>query len=185
MCAAPPDKVTPFATPAALECYDGFLFGVPTRFGTFPQQWTAFLDSARPQWQSHAFAGKLVGAFVACGKSGSGTEATVINMVPTFVHFGLTFVPAGSIYNDLLHHEGGGERGFGASPWGAGTLSVSFTLAQRGKIWCPITACFHCDSFYVRTNANPNTEIGFPWESLAGGAADSGEARQAVLHGVR
>jgi multimeric flavodoxin WrbA len=36
---APPKPDFPVFTPADLANYDAFLFGVPTRYGSFPAQW--------------------------------------------------------------------------------------------------------------------------------------------------
>ena len=36
---APPKPDFPIATADTLKDYDGFLFGIPTRYGNFPAQW--------------------------------------------------------------------------------------------------------------------------------------------------
>ncbi|KAK8016615.1 hypothetical protein PG993_014804 [Apiospora rasikravindrae] len=50
--------------PATLEQYDGFLMGIPTRFGNFPAQWKAFWDKTGGQWASGGFHGKFAGVFI-------------------------------------------------------------------------------------------------------------------------
>ena len=46
-----------------LKAYDGFLFGIPTRFGNFPAQWKVFWDHTGGLWQSGGLAGKYAGIF--------------------------------------------------------------------------------------------------------------------------
>lgn len=42
---APPKADYPILTPHELPNYDAFLFGVPTRYGSFPAQWKVIPDS--------------------------------------------------------------------------------------------------------------------------------------------
>ena len=109
--------------PGQLEEYDAFLFGIPTRFGTFPVQWKSFWDKTGSIWQRGGYAGKFVGLFVATGTMGGGQETTASSAMSTLIHHGMIFVPLGykgtfHIFNDLSEVRGG-------SPWGAGTFSVS------------------------------------------------------------
>jgi len=114
-------KDIPIATPDDLEKYDGFLFGVPTRFGNMPAQWKAFWDHTSKQWQSGAFYGKYAGIFVSSACMGGGQESTALACMSTFVHQGLIFTPLGyatafAALADLSEVRGG-------SPWGAGTFA--------------------------------------------------------------
>lgn len=123
MHAPPKDSSIPVATPKVLEQYDAFLFGIPTRYGSFPAQWKAFWDSTGGQWQSAAYWGKYAGLFVSTGTMGGGQETTAINAMSTLAHHGFIYVPLGykttfAILSDLNEVRGG-------SPWGAGTFSVS------------------------------------------------------------
>ena len=126
--APPKDDDIPIAKPGDLEDYDGFLFGVPTRYGTFPTHWTAFWEAAGPQWRSGALRGRLVGAFVCCSNMGAGMETTVANLLPTFANHGLTYVPMGGVNGDIL---GTLEEVSGGSPWGAGCFTVRLENTQH------------------------------------------------------
>ena len=68
MHAPPKDTSVPVLTnPAKLAEYDGFLAGIPTRYGNFPAQWKAFWDRTGSQWQTGAYWGKYVGVFISTG----------------------------------------------------------------------------------------------------------------------
>jgi hypothetical protein len=45
---AKPADVETITDPTTLEEFDGFLFGIPTRYGNFPAQWKTFLVSNAP-----------------------------------------------------------------------------------------------------------------------------------------
>ncbi|CAD0057576.1 unnamed protein product [Aureobasidium pullulans] len=88
---APPKANYPILSdPKTLEQYDGFLFGIPTRYGNWPAQFKAFWDKT-----TGAFWGKYAGAFVSTATPGGGQESTVISAMSTFVHHGMIFVPLG------------------------------------------------------------------------------------------
>lgn len=128
MHAPPQNPDIPFATPDILEAYDGFLFGIPTRYGNFPAQWKAFWDSTGKQWQTGGYWGKYAGVFVSTATAGGGQESTVINSLSTFAHHGIIYVPLGykttfPLLADLSEVRGG-------SPWGAGTFAVGFRLFE-------------------------------------------------------
>jgi NAD(P)H dehydrogenase (quinone) len=74
---------------------DGFLFGVPTRFGTTPAQIKSFFDSAGKLWAEGALYGKFAGVFFSTGSQASGQETTALSCLPFFVHHGIRFVPLG------------------------------------------------------------------------------------------
>src|SRR6187402_3112399 len=92
---ASPKPDVPVATPAILETYDAFLFGIPTRYGNFPAQWKAFWDSTGGQWATGGFWGKYAGIFVSTGNQGGGQESTVISAMSTLTHHGIIYVPLG------------------------------------------------------------------------------------------
>ncbi|KAK4499503.1 hypothetical protein PRZ48_010018 [Zasmidium cellare] len=123
MHAPPKDTSIPIADPKTLEQYDAFLFGIPTRYGTFPAQWKTFWDSTGGQWQTGAFWGKYAGLFVSTGTLGGGQESTALNSISTLAHHGFIYVPLGykttfNILADMSEVRGG-------SAWGAGTFSAA------------------------------------------------------------
>ena len=92
---APAKPEDPIATPETLKGYDGFLFGIPTRFGNFPAQWKAFWDATGGLWSTGALHGKYAGIFVSTGTPGGGQEITVLNALSVLAHHGLIYVPLG------------------------------------------------------------------------------------------
>ncbi|MCJ1243001.1 Minor allergen Cla h 7 [Trapelia coarctata] len=115
------NEAIPVITPAKLEEYDGFLMGVPTRYGNFPAQWKAFWDSCGHQWQTGAYWGKYAGVFVSSATMGGGQESTVIATMSTLTHQGIIFVPLG--YKTSMYIQGALDEVRGGSPWGAGTFA--------------------------------------------------------------
>jgi len=55
-----------------LPSYDGFMFGMPTRFGMMAGQMKTFFDSTGQLWASGALAGKLAATFVSTGTQQGG-----------------------------------------------------------------------------------------------------------------
>lgn len=120
---APPKADYPIATLQTLEEYDAFLFGIPTRFGTIPSQWSAFWDSTGGLWQKGALYGKPAGIFVSTGSCGGGQETTVKNSLSYLVHHGMVFVPLG--YKNAFAELSNVEEIHGGSAWGAGVIASS------------------------------------------------------------
>ncbi|KAH3900455.1 related to Flavoprotein-like protein YCP4 [Saccharomycodes ludwigii] len=119
---APPEDL-PVATVNILTKYDGFLFGIPTRFGTVPSQWSAFWDATGSLWSEGALYGKPAGMFVSTASPGGGQETTVRNSLSYLVHHGLIYVPMGykTTFGDLANV----NEVHGGSPWGSGTISCN------------------------------------------------------------
>lgn len=116
------DTSIPFITPAKLTEYDGFLMGVPTRYGNFPTQLKAFWDQAGQVWASGGLQHKYGAMFVSTAGPGGGQESTVISCMSTFAHHGVIFVPLG--YKNNFGQLTNLEEVHGGSPWGAGTFAV-------------------------------------------------------------
>lgn len=100
---------------------DGFLFGLPTRFGTAPAQLKALFDSCGQHWLTGALYGKFAGTFFSTATIGGGQETTALSCIPFFVHQGIRYVPLGYKNKELNNN----RTVHGGSPWGAGTLSDS------------------------------------------------------------
>lgn len=124
---APPkaEHIQTLSDPKVLEQYDGFLFGIPTRYGNFPTQFKAFWDKTGGQWQTGAFWGKYAGVFVSTGTAGGGQESTVMNAMSTLTHHGMIYVPLG--YKTVFATLADLSEVRGGSPWGAGSFSVRQT----------------------------------------------------------
>ncbi|KAK3330054.1 flavoprotein-like protein [Apodospora peruviana] len=107
--------------PSILEGYDGFLIGIPTRYGNFPAQWKTFWDKTGKQWSGGGFWGKFAGVFVSSGTMGGGQESTAIAALSTFAHHGIIYVPFG--YAKAFPQMTDMSEIHGGSPWGAGTFA--------------------------------------------------------------
>jgi NAD(P)H dehydrogenase (quinone) len=123
---AGPKSNDPIITANTLETYDAFLFGIPTRFGTFPAQWKTFWDTTGKQWSTGGYWGKYAGLFIGTGTQGGGQEVTAMAAMSTLVHHGMVYVPLG--YDASFTIQAGFDEIRGGSPWGAGTFSVSIRL---------------------------------------------------------
>ncbi|EXJ85436.1 minor allergen Cla h 7 [Capronia coronata CBS 617.96] len=117
-----PAKDVPFITPEILATYDAFLFGIPTRYGTYSAQWKSFIDQLGQLWMTGGLHGKYFGVFVSTGTMGGGQETTAMQALSSWVHQGMIYVPLGyaktfGLLADLSEVRGG-------TPWGAGTFAA-------------------------------------------------------------
>ncbi|CAF3321310.1 unnamed protein product [Rotaria sp. Silwood2] len=119
MYAPPKNKHVPIIRPEQMTEADGFLFGIPTRFGTIPAQIKAFFDACGGHWLSDALIGKPAGVFFSTATLGGGQETTALSCIPFFTHLGMPFVPLGYKNKALMNL----EEVHGGSPYGAGTLA--------------------------------------------------------------
>lgn len=129
---APSKSDDPIITPADLPKYDGFLFGVPTRFGTQPAQWRAFWDATGGLWAKGELHGKFAGLFISTGTPGGGQEVTALNSISTFTHHGLLYVPLG--YKTTFALLTNLDEVHGGSPWGAGSFASGDGSRQPTKL---------------------------------------------------
>lgn len=136
-------KDIPFITADILEKYDGFLFGIPTRYGNFPAQWKAFWDNTGKQWQNGNYWGKYAGLFISTGSMGGGQESTAISAMSTLAHHGIIYVPLG--YKTTFHIQSDLSQVRGGSPWGAGTFAVSI-FSQSWPVTAVLTSFLPHDS---------------------------------------
>jgi NAD(P)H dehydrogenase (quinone) len=129
---APPKPADPVFTVDDLTKYDGFLFGIPTRFGTFPAQWKTFWDATTGLWASGALYGKYAGVFVGAGTQGGGMEVTVLNSLSVLVHHGILYVPLG--YKHTFPLLTNLNEPHGGSPWGSGTFAGADGSRQPSQL---------------------------------------------------
>lgn len=121
MNAPPKDSSIPIADEKTLVEYDAYLFGIPTRFGTVPAQWSAFWDKTGSLWAQGSLQGKVGGFFISTSSYGGGQEATVKNCLSYLVHHGIIYVPLG--YKESFAELANIDEVHGGSPWGAGLLA--------------------------------------------------------------
>jgi len=103
-----------------LKNYDGFLLGIPTRYGNFSAQWKTLIDSMGQLWLSQGLAYKFAGMFFSTGTLGGGQESTAIAAMSSLVHQGIIYVPFGYA---RLEDQSRLDEVHGGSPWGAGTFA--------------------------------------------------------------
>jgi NAD(P)H dehydrogenase (quinone) len=118
---APPKSDYPTITPEILKEYDGFMMGIPTRYGNFPAQWKTFWDKTGGLWSSGGLHGKYAALFTSTASMGGGQESTAIAAMSTLAHHGIIYVPLGYAKAFGLMTELDEARG--GSPWGAGTFA--------------------------------------------------------------
>ncbi|OAD72814.1 benzoquinone reductase [Phycomyces blakesleeanus NRRL 1555(-)] len=116
---APPKRDIPVITVEELSKADGFLFGIPTRFGTMPAQIKAFLDSTGQLWATGALAGKFVGTFFSTAAQSGGQETTAFTTITYFAHHGMNYVPLGFANANMFDT----TEVIGGSPYGSGTVA--------------------------------------------------------------
>lgn len=113
----------PVITNELLEQYDAFVFGLPTRFGQSPAQFSNFWDATGGLWAKGALYGKPAGLFVSTGTPGGGQEATIRTFVTYLVHHGMPYIPMG--YGPAFQSITSFDEVHGGSPWGSGTFAGS------------------------------------------------------------
>ncbi|CAK9017422.1 unnamed protein product [Durusdinium trenchii] len=104
-----------------LHEYDGFVFGIPTRFGVMSAQMKAFFDMTGSHWMKQSLSGKPAATFVSTGTQNGGQELTHMQTLSCLAHHGMPYVSFG--------YQGGApmfsvDEIHGASPWGASTLAA-------------------------------------------------------------
>eukprot|EP00403_Amphidinium_massartii_P028864 CAMPEP_0178402774 /NCGR_PEP_ID=MMETSP0689_2-20121128/17020_1 /TAXON_ID=160604 /ORGANISM="Amphidinium massartii, Strain CS-259" /LENGTH=454 /DNA_ID=CAMNT_0020023695 /DNA_START=86 /DNA_END=1450 /DNA_ORIENTATION=+ len=151
----PADPVMDYASIDKLPGYDGFMFGLPTRFGMMASQMKSFFDSTGGLWQKGALAGKPAATFVSTGTVNGGQETTHMTAVTQLVHHGMAYVPLG--------YAAGGDGQFdmnelhGGSPWGSSTFAGADGTRQPSQVELKIAAK-HGATFAERVKAMASTE---------------------------
>ncbi|PNY24884.1 Minor allergen Alt a 7 [Tolypocladium capitatum] len=140
-----PTNIPVLEDPAVLSGYDGFLLGIPTRYGNFPAQWKTFWDKTGSVWASGGYYGKHAGVFISTGSHGGGQESTAIAAMSTLTHHGIIFVPLG--YAKSFPQLTNLTEVHGGSPWGAGTFAGSDGSRQPTPLELEI-ATIQGENFY-------------------------------------
>eukprot|EP01114_Cavostelium_apophysatum_P008368 TRINITY_DN207_c0_g1_i1.p1 TRINITY_DN207_c0_g1~~TRINITY_DN207_c0_g1_i1.p1 ORF type:complete len:211 (+),score=43.89 TRINITY_DN207_c0_g1_i1:101-733(+) len=99
--------------------YDGFIFSIPTRYGVWPAQWKAFLDSTGQVWASGGYQGKMAGVMTSTSSQHGGIETTAMTAVTFMAHHGIIYVPLG--YSLCFPELTQMDEVCGATPYGGGT----------------------------------------------------------------
>lgn len=124
MHAPPKPKDIPVVNPFEMQQADGFLFGIPTRFGQMPAQMKAVFDATGGQWIRQELKGKTAGTFVSTSTQGGGQETTHLTTITQFAHHGMIYVPTGyGFLIDADHYNSDSKEIRGGSAYGAGSLA--------------------------------------------------------------
>lgn len=119
--APPKPKDVPIVGKEVLENYDAFLFGIPTRYGNVPAQWSSFWDKTGGLWVKGTLDGKAAGIFVSTASFGGGQDSTIKNSLDYLSHHGMVIIPLG--YTKCFAELSNIDELHGCGPWGAGTLA--------------------------------------------------------------
>lgn len=108
--------------------YDGFLMGIPTRYGRAVGSASAFFDTTGGLWASGALASKMCGIFTSTASQHGGQETTALTTIPFIAHHGMIYVPMGFGHPALSDNSkvvGGSAYGAAAVANGDGSRAVS------------------------------------------------------------
>jgi NAD(P)H dehydrogenase (quinone) len=144
------DQEAPVAQPLELENYDGFIFGVSTRYGGMAAQFKNFLDQTGPLWAKGALVNKVATVMSSTATQHGGQEIAILTAQASLQHHGLIIVPLSYAYQGQF----GVDVVRGGSPYGMTTMSGSDGSRQpseqelegarfQGKRLAEITAKLH------------------------------------------
>ncbi len=112
--------------PNELADYDGFVFGVPTRYGNMPSQMKNFLDQTGGLWAKGALIDKVATVMVSTATQHGGQESTVLTTQVVLQHHGMLIVPLSYAYAG----QSGVDKMRGGSPYG-----MSVATDSDGSRW--------------------------------------------------
>ena len=100
-------KDEPNASLDDLEWADAIIWSIPTRYGNWPSQAQAFIDTTGGLWQQGKLANKVVSAISSAINPHGGQEGTIKSIYNTMMHWGCIIVPTG--YTDESIFAAGGN----------------------------------------------------------------------------
>jgi NAD(P)H dehydrogenase (quinone) len=115
------DQEAPIADPLELDQYDGFIFGISTRYGMMTAQLKNFLDQTGPLWAKGALVDKVATVMSSAANQHGGVEMAIITTQIMLQHHGMLIVPLGYTYPGQM----GNDAVVGGSPYGMTTTSNS------------------------------------------------------------
>jgi NAD(P)H dehydrogenase (quinone) len=115
------DQEAPIAEPLELENYDGFIFGVSTRYGMMTSQMKNYLDQTGPLWAKGALVNKVATVMSSTATQHGGSELAILTTQASLQHHGLIIVPLSYAYQGQM----GNDLVRGGSPYGMTTTSNS------------------------------------------------------------
>jgi NAD(P)H dehydrogenase (quinone) len=144
------DQEAPIAEPLELENYDGFIFGISTRYGMMTAQLKNFLDQTGPLWVKGALINKVATVMSSTATQHGGAELAILTTQASLQHHGMIIVPLSYAYQG----QSGNDVVRGGAPYGMTTTSSSDGSRQpseqelegakfQGKRLAEITAKLH------------------------------------------
>ncbi len=115
------DQEAPIADPLELENYDGFIFGISTRYGMMAAQIKNFLDQTGPLWARGALINKVATVMASTATQHGGQEIALLTTQASLQHHGLIIVPLSYAYQG----QSGVDVVRGGAPYGMTTMSDS------------------------------------------------------------
>ncbi len=113
------NQPAPVANVQELPDYDGFIVGVPTRFGRMASQMSNFWDQAGGLWASGALSGKAAAVMSSTATQHGGQELTQISAITNLLHFGMVIVGLPYDFQPQMTL----DEIVGGSPYGASTIA--------------------------------------------------------------
>ncbi|WP_309084558.1 NAD(P)H:quinone oxidoreductase [Chelativorans sp.] len=115
------DQEAPVATPLELADYDGFIFGISTRYGMMAAQLKNFLDQTGPLWAEGKLINKPATVMSSTSTQHGGAEIALASTQLALQHHGMIIVPLSYAYQDQM----GNDTVRGGAPYGMTTTSNS------------------------------------------------------------
>lgn len=113
------DQPALVADPLDLENYDGFVFGISTRYGMMTAQLKNFFDQTGPLFAKGALVNKVATVMSSAGNQHGGVENAILSTQHMLQHHGVIIVPLGYAYTGQM----GNDMIRGGSPYGMTTTS--------------------------------------------------------------
>lgn len=108
------DQAAPIASPIELADYDGFIFGVSTRYGMMAAQLKNFLDQTGSLWAKGALINKVASVMSSTATQHGGAELALLTTQAALQHHGMIIVPLSYAYEG----QSGNDVVRGGAPYG-------------------------------------------------------------------
>lgn len=115
------DQEAPVAEPLELADYDGFIFGISTRYGMMAAQIKNFLDQTGPLWAEGKLIDKPATVMTSTATQHGGAELALASTQMALQHHGMIIVPLSYAYQGQT----GNDTVRGGAPYGMTTTSNS------------------------------------------------------------
>ncbi|MFC5585761.1 NAD(P)H:quinone oxidoreductase [Nitratireductor kimnyeongensis] len=113
------DQEAPVAEPDELADYDGFIFGISTRYGMMASQIKNFLDQTGSLWADGKLIDKPATVMSSTATQHGGAEMALASTQLALQHHGMLIVPLSYAYQD----QQGNDKVRGGAPYGMTTTT--------------------------------------------------------------